>query len=143
MSISKPASLAVSFQSADIPREQSMAASQNECPKLAYLWDRTVAVKKEFSGELICLRVASMNRPASLLDGDGWLASVTAVRGHQWDVRVWTKNLLKSGLFSNKADRTAAVEMMFATQSLEPDTWACPEPLLLKEVKKPTANSLG
>lgn len=84
-----------------------------------------------------------MNRPASLLDGDGWLASVTAVRGHQWDVRVWTENLLKSGLFPDLADRTAAVEMLFTTHSLAPDTWARPESLLPRDLEEPTPNSLG
>jgi hypothetical protein len=110
---------------------------------LAYLWDRTVAVKTEFSGKLICLRVTSMNRPATLLDGDGWLASVTAVRGHQWDVKVWSKQLLKSRLSPDLADRQAAVEMLLATQDLAPDTWACPEAPLSVELEQPNQNSLG
>lgn len=138
----KLASLAMSFQQAGIPLEQGATAPQKSRPMLAYLWDRTVAVKKEFSGKLICLRVTSMNRPATLLDGDGWLASISAVRGHQWDVKVWSKHLLKSRFFPNVADRTAAVEMLFATQSLAPDTWACPEAPLSVELEKPKLNSL-
>ena len=133
----------MSFQQADISPEQRAAAPQEPRAVLAYLWDRAVAVKTEFSGKLICLRVSSMNRPATLLDGDGWLASVTAVRGHQWNVKVWSKQLLKSRPFPDLADRQAAVEMLFATQNLAPDTWTCPERPLSVELEKPKFNSLG
>jgi hypothetical protein len=122
----KPAFLAASFQSADIPRGFGAPAPQNECPKLAYLWDRTVAVKKEASGKLICLRVSSMNRPITLLEGDGWLGCVTAVRKNHWDVTVWREQLSLSRLFSDPADRKAAMEMLHMTRDLAPSAWTWP-----------------
>lgn len=67
--------------------------------------------------------MVARERPLTLLDGDGWLGSVARDGVNQWEVVVWRKQLSNPRLFTDEADRKAAVQMLAATQDLHPETW--------------------
>ena len=82
----------------------AFAPAERKAQTVSSLWSRTEAVKADEN--FITLRICSTNRPASLMDGDGWLAFISRSGSASWDVGIWRGQMDNPRLFDDK-DRAA------------------------------------